>query len=573
MTDFEQNARELFHAELLTNKDVRLGDKLNPKLGLALRRLVVNWLVEAKPRLVHSGSPEGILCYSGLQLVREGNRVQITCPTGPVKQSSIGLHDCAVRMTTEATNMLRSEYRARLTTWFAQEYAALVEANPSHLLSPAWDILRDSYVSWIIEGSMEPKWWGNKASVALLTKLILKHAWEHKIFDKEIWGLCIRVFGAKPMLWQYNQVAENLEAVRARMVETPNLAPLLYSKAIPSCSEPQELRVDVNAISQERDRLFSEGCTPAGWRWLTKQPRQWVLQLHCTCNTEEEVAFINLMAEHQVGRLPTRFVRLSAIQSWIIPDCYELGAWQRHQQDKLTREQKRESVGLFMRLAVQAVRARQVKASEVRDRVIEILDFVKDGHPIKKGATWQSLLRRQAEWHRDMHRARIEEMKSIREKLTAYEWTPIVSEVQYKEVTAISLNTSDALWEEGDMLEHCVGTYADKCFSNHSRIFSMRSADGLPLATLEVTCNRGKWQIAQLRGTRNRAIQNPDLKTLAQHVLRELKRAPQPNPADNKVLRESTVSSWYGLRQRGARPVPVPAPALQVAEADDIIPF
>ena len=63
MTDFEQNARELFHAELLTNKDVRLGDKLNPKLGLALRRLVVNWLVEAKPRLVHSGSPEGILCY------------------------------------------------------------------------------------------------------------------------------------------------------------------------------------------------------------------------------------------------------------------------------------------------------------------------------------------------------------------------------------------------------------------------------------------------------------------------------------------------------------------------------
>ena len=226
-----------------------------------------------------------------------------------------------------------------------------------------------------------------------------------------------------------------------------------------------------------------------------------------------------------------------------------------------------------MRLAVQAVRARQVKASEVRDRVIEILDFVKDGHPIKKGATWQSLLRRQAEWHRDMHRARIEKMTSIRKKLTAYEWTPIVSEVQYKEVTAISLNTSDELWEEGDMLEHCVGTYADKCFSNHSRIFSMRSADGLPLATLEVTCNRGKWQIAQLRGTRNRAIQNPDLKTLAQQVLRELKRAPQPNPADNKVLREGTASSWYGLRQRGARPVPVPAPALQVAEADDIIPF
>lgn len=537
MTNIEQKAREAFSAEVQRQAKEPC-EKKSQKLGLALRRLVCGWVFDDKPHLVSSASPDGVLCYNGLKLTRKGNGVCLMGPSGSLRHEGVSLQDCAARLVNEAIDMVRRTYKARLQAWMAAELAALAATDASFQDSLDEEGFCNPYVNWVIEGSLEPKWWGRKANMPGLTRLILKHAWDHGIFDKEIWGLTIRVCGVRPTLNQYNDIAANVDAVRARVMETPNLAPLLHAKTSGYPQEDVQLNAGATAIAAARDRLFAEGCTPAGWRWLTKQSRQWVYQLHQSCSYEEAVSFINVMAEFQVGRLPTRFVRVQYLLSWVSESWYEGATWKL--EEKLNQQEKRRSAGLFMRLATHAVRSRQVKASEVRDRSIEILDFIKDGHPVQKGATWHSLIRRQAEWHRGQHQARIAQLKAERENLPAYEWSPIVSEVQYKEVKAISLTTSDALWEEGDYLEHCVGTYADRCFANKSRIFSMRDEEGTPLATMEVICHQGKWQMQQLRGKRNHSVSSATLKQLAQKVVAAVRSAPKSAITENKVIREGT---------------------------------
>lgn len=552
MTEFEQLALTALSEEVRR----RLGlaprlpdDKKSQKLGLALRRMVVSWVVEDKPRLVQSASAEGVLCYGGLQLARRGNRVELCGPSGRMRSEAMGVHSCGTSLVNEATTKVRLVYKAKLTTFMEGLMTQLTEEIPELAANDiVGALLINDYAGWVIDGSLEPKWWGNAASVANLTKLILKHAWDHKIFDKEVWGLAIRVGGVSPLLDDYNDIADNLEAVRARVQETPNLAPLLRCKDSRYRAETP-LRADPQALSRERDRLIEAGCTPAGWRWLSKQARQWVYELHVLCSTEESVAIMNLMAEHQVGRLPVRFIRMAHLRAWAHPTYY----WDSQLRGKrLSNEARKQSIGLFLKLAVHAVRSRKITAGTARDRATEILDFVADGNPIQKGATWQSLLRRQAEWHRAQHQARIAAMKAHRDTLPAYAWTPIVTEVQYKEFKAVSLKNSDELWAEGDYLEHCVGTYADRCFANESRIFSVRNEEGTSLATLELTHHRGRWTVAQLRGRRNASIANTVVKQLVQKVVTAVRQAPKADPSDNQVLREGTHRLRWERRNRQA---------------------
>lgn len=558
MSELEQKALE---ALIEAVKGAPEGSaKKSQKFALALRRILVGWLIEEKPYFVQSASKEGVLCYGDLRLCRlADHRVVLLGPKGPLNVGAAGIKDCAFILMKEATDKLRAAYCTRLRAQMKVLWEQLGGMHPELATNLALQQdMTNSYVEWITEGSMEPRWWGRAARDELLRKLLLKHAWDYQIFDKEIWGLAIRVCGPSPTLASYNQIAFSREAVRSRIQETPNLAPLLMSRVPGYSGADTVLEADNQALARVRDRFLSAGCTPAGWRWLTRQPRQWVYDLHQHLAPKEAAVVLNELAALQVGRLPVRFIRVAVLKRWFCPETAYLGG-------KLTNEQKVKSIAHFLRITVDAVRSRKVRASTVRDRAIEILDFVKDGNPVLKGATWQSLLRRQEEWHRDQHRARVEEIKARRAYMPAYAWTPLVPEVAYKDVKAISLTTSDELWDEGDYLEHCVGTYANDCFTNQSRIFSMRDQNNTSLATLEVTYNEGRWNIAQLRGRRNQEVSDTTLKKLAQKVVSAARQAPKLNPSANRVLRE---------QQRRPRPAQQPANAQNNAFDElDNIPF
>jgi hypothetical protein len=89
---------------------------------------------------------------------------------------------------------------------------------------------------------------------------------------------------------------------------------------------------------------------------------------------------------------------------------------------------------------------------------------------------------------------------------------------------AVGLCSEVELLEEGAAMRHCVGSYADACAQGHSRIFSLRDADGKRLATLEIKPEKSRgevsWPIAQLRGVCNDLVVDPRALALADLVAR-----------------------------------------------------
>lgn len=105
-----------------------------------------------------------------------------------------------------------------------------------------------------------------------------------------------------------------------------------------------------------------------------------------------------------------------------------------------------------------------------------------------KGRTWDALVRQSAEWHIAMAKKREAEGRC--------QWTPapvnnyVVADEDYT-IKIVQLTTSEALYEEGEAMSHCVADYELACRDGVTAIFSIRkfteSKKGYEtLATVEV---------------------------------------------------------------------------------------
>jgi hypothetical protein len=82
-------------------------------------------------------------------------------------------------------------------------------------------------------------------------------------------------------------------------------------------------------------------------------------------------------------------------------------------------------------------------------------------------------------------------------------WLALISEpVEFAGYRFVELTTPHSLRLEGYQLRHCVGTYADRCASGRSRIFSMRGTVGTEPSTLELR-RAGRWVVGQHCATAN----------------------------------------------------------------------
>ena len=68
----------------------------------------------------------------------------------------------------------------------------------------------------------------------------------------------------------------------------------------------------------------------------------------------------------------------------------------------------------------------------------------------------------------------------------------------------VELTDAVTLADEGAAMRHCVGTYADRCLRGNTRIFSVRKADKR-IATARIEKREKAWQLAELRGYKNKA--------------------------------------------------------------------
>ncbi len=97
-------------------------------------------------------------------------------------------------------------------------------------------------------------------------------------------------------------------------------------------------------------------------------------------------------------------------------------------------------------------------------------------------------------------------------------WPPLLPQpvVLGEGITALALDTAQALAIEGRCLQHCVGSYWQSCFRGESHIVSLRDASGQSLSTLELripNSDHRQCEIVQHRAARNRTP-DPALRAL-----------------------------------------------------------
>jgi len=159
---------------------------------------------------------------------------------------------------------------------------------------------------------------------------------------------------------------------------------------------------------------------------------------------------------------------------------------------------------LFFRAAWKACVAAQYSETELDDfigtRVVPVASwfFSSGSHEsvddIRLKAGWTTLMRLRREWF-------IAQARTLGEE----EWPPILRSHVWDALRFSALFSETQLEEEGNVMGHCVGSYADRCRSELLRIYSVRYyKTGRRVATLSaIEVRTGHWEIDQLKGPGN----------------------------------------------------------------------
>jgi len=118
-----------------------------------------------------------------------------------------------------------------------------------------------------------------------------------------------------------------------------------------------------------------------------------------------------------------------------------------------------------------------------------------DDSRLKTG--WATLERLRQEWFMDYART-----------LGNEEWAPVVRAMECDGFRFEALTSALQLEEEGDAMQHCVGSYVDRCRCSPLRIYSIiYCKTGVRVATLSAKELRpGLWDFDQLKGPRNAEV-------------------------------------------------------------------
>lgn len=181
--------------------------------------------------------------------------------------------------------------------------------------------------------------------------------------------------------------------------------------------------------------------------------------------------------------------------------------------------------------------------------------------------TWGWIWRAQEAWHVEVLAAQADAGSKAKKGGKIVSWESPMGEAREGEWQAVELSSGAALAEEGTQMRHCVSSYASKCKSGESRIFSVRLS-GQRVCTVELAPFRdGKrvgykeadercdWRIQQNRGVCNALIEDKaalafceSLRTTyakAHAKLLEAKKA-----AEERKAKEKAIS--LGLPEEGA---------------------
>jgi hypothetical protein len=118
----------------------------------------------------------------------------------------------------------------------------------------------------------------------------------------------------------------------------------------------------------------------------------------------------------------------------------------------------------------------------------------KSAGPDRLKAGWESL-----------KRLRRESATVEAKKLSQDDWPPIIRRFESGPFVMLALCNESELVEEGEAMNHCVGTFGEICRFQPLRIFSIRQKKSMQrVATLAIKeIKSGQWEVNQLKGPSN----------------------------------------------------------------------
>jgi hypothetical protein len=251
---------------------------------------------------------------------------------------------------------------------------------------------------------------------------------------------------------------------------------------------------EISGHSQLKHELSELGINSRGWHLYVSYGYALFLPLgQQWCDLEggdvrgnNEVAWLKILQACEMDVLPPPEL-VASIRNWRIPG------------DLLDAVPP-----MFVRAAWKASVAAQYSEEGIEEFVVNTLVplaqwfFVSGSYrhiqPGQMKAGWANLMR----LRRD---SALDEAK----KHGADDWPPIVRRYESGPFDMIALSYAAQLNEEGSAMQHCVGSYADRCRFEPLRIFSIRTKKTKQrIATLSLVENKpGVWDFDQLKGPKN----------------------------------------------------------------------
>lgn len=512
------------------------------KAALALRAWYRHMALVERPEMVVQETGNRFEVYGGTFVERQADgTLKLSNQGRPENGNYVEGASLGQWLARHARQQVQLDYHAKAQDLVRSQG---LDANTTRKLISSLEKAND-YVSY----KLNVCWWRRKSTMAADGRILGKLLWDSQVLDREVFSLVVRVVGFKFTVPEFNKCAANKEALMARVKEAPHMAPWLLE----SNYDLSTLQVQDTVWKDLKAKFLSLGGTPQTWKWLCAQGHTWFkffrLQQH-------DVKALNYLGSLQLGKAPLHLGFMGSL---------------RHRLAYNAHKDVSPYLDVF-KAAVVAFKKRKLKMGDFGQYNL-IFDWLQNvPNASTKGATWASLMRKQHVWHMEYAR---QEMERRKEAGGCLGWVPYVQHLVQGSLEAVSLNTSDELWEEGTAMSHCVGGYDQGCHSNQSRIYSIRRGDER-VATLEIRKVNGKLTIGQLYAYGNRVVKDPAVIKFSKQVLAACKRVPEPDVAKNVVIREPK-NQPHRFAPHAARERAEQHPAQQFAHADgddsDDIPF
>lgn len=146
---------------------------------------------------------------------------------------------------------------------------------------------------------------------------------------------------------------------------------------------------------------------------------------------------------------------------------------------------------------------------------------------------WGTIMRHQEQWHADEIARKIDAHPAA-----AWTWPTPCGAIAEGSFSAMPIANGRELILEGQKMQHCVSSYAERCAKGHAHILSV-SKHGVPFCTMELRAFNSKgqgidvlaqepsgkppikvhaWEIVQNKGRHNAPIEDPEALAFARHA-------------------------------------------------------